>query len=183
MLYWRLEADLLLKYKDNAGAFAAFKNAHQIDPENPHLNYQYAIVAQEFGETGLAERLLQGIISSDSSNASALNALGFMLLEKTNRLTEAAKYIEKAHQLRPDNAAIVDSMGWLQFHKGNYKEAAALLSSAYQKTEDPEIASHLIEVLVVQGDTKQAKELLAHMIEQYPDDKRLKSIQIKIIDI
>ena len=182
-LYWRLEADLLLKYKDDKGAFIAFKHAHKIDPENTRLNYQYAIVAQSVDEIELAERLLLEIIRLDSENALALNAIGFMLLEKTDRLSEASAYIEKAHQLLPGDAAITDSMGWLQFRKGNFKEAAVLLSSAYQKTEDPEIASHLIEVLVSQGETKQAKELLVRMMEQYPDDERLKNIKKKIIDI
>ena len=182
-LYWRLEAELLLKYKDEKGAFIAFKNAHKIDPENTRLNYQYALVAQGVGEIGLAEGLLLEIIRLDSENASALNAIGFMLLEKTDRMAEASVYIEKAHELFPDDAAITDSMGWLQFRKGNIKEAVVLLSSAYQKSEDPEIASHLIEVLVSQGETKQAKELLVRMMEQYPDDERLKNIKKKIIDI
>ena len=182
-LYWRLEAELLLKYKDDKGAFIAFKNAHKIDPDNTRLNYQYAIVAQGLDEIELAERLLMEIIRLDSDNASALNAIGYMLLEKTDRLVEASAFIEKAYELQPSDAAIADSMGWLQFRKGNFKEAAVLLSSAYQKTEDPEIASHLIEVLVSQGETKQAMELLARMIEQYPDDERLKNIKKKIIDI
>jgi len=182
-LYWRLEAELLIKYKDDKGAFIAFKNAHKIDPDNARLNYQYAIIAQSVDEIELAEQLLQEILRLDSDNAAALNAIGFMLLEKTDRLAEASAYIEKAHKIMPNDAAITDSMGWLQFRKGNFKEAEALLSSAYEKTEDPEIASHLIEVLVSQGQTKQAKELLARMMEQYPDDERLKHIKKKIIDI
>lgn len=182
-LYSRLEAELLLKHKDQKGALSAFKKAHKIDTGNSRLNYQYAIVAQGEGDIDLAERLLTEIIRLQSDNAAALNALGFMLLEHTDRLTEAAAYIEKAHELLPDDAAIADSMGWLHFRKGNFQEAAILLFSAYQKTEDPEIASHLIEVLVSQGETKQAKELLVRMMEQYPDDERLKSIQKKIIDI
>jgi Flp pilus assembly protein TadD len=182
-LYWRLEAELLLKYKDETGAYNAFKSAYKIDPENTRMNYQFAIVAQGTGDVVLAERLLVDILGRQPDNAAALNALGFMLLEKTDRLTEASAYIEKAFEMFPEDAAIKDSMGWLQFKKGNFKEAAALLFSAYQKTEDPEIAGHLIEVLVSQGETKQAKELLVRMMEQYPDDERLKIIQRKIIDI
>ena len=182
-LYTRLEAELLLKYKDHKGALIAFKKAYKIDPGNRRMNYQYAIVAQGEGDVDLAERLLVEIITLDANNAAALNALGFMLLEHTERLIEASAYIEKAHELRPDDAAIIDSLGWLNFRKGNFKEAAVLLFSAYQKTEDPEIASHLIEVLVSQGETKQAQELLVRMMEQYPDDERLKNIQKKIIDI
>ena len=182
-LYWRLEAELLLKYKDETGAYNAFKNAYKIDPENTRMNYQFAIVSQGIGDVEMSERLLVDILSRQPENAAALNALGFMLLEKTDRLTEASAYIEKAFEMFPEDAAIKDSMGWLQFKKGNFKEAAVLLFSAYQKTEDPEIAGHLIQVLVSQGETKQAKELLVRMMEQYPDDERLKSIQRKIIDI
>jgi Flp pilus assembly protein TadD len=182
-LYWRLEAELLLKHKDDAGASHAFKNAYKIDSENAKLSYQYAIVSQRIGEIELAERLLLEILRTQPENASALNALGFMLLEKTDRLVEASAYIEKAHELLPDDVAITDSMGWLHFKKGNFKEAAVLLFSAYQKTEDPEIASHLIQVWVSQGQTEQAKELLVRMMQQYPDDERLKSIQKIIIDI
>ena len=182
-LYWRLEAELLLKYKDETGAYNAFKSAYKIDPENTRMNYQFAIVSQGIGDVEMSERLLVDILSRQPENAAALNALGFMLLEKTDRLTEASAYIEKAFEMFPEDAAIKDSMGWLQFKKGNFKEAAVLLFSAYQKTEDPEIAGHLIQVLVSQGETKQAKELLVRMMEQYPDDERLKSIQRKIIDI
>jgi len=182
-LYWRLEAELLLKYQDKEGAFVAFKNAHKIDPDNSQLNYQFALVAQGFGEIVLAERLLIELVQFQPENAAALNALGFLLLEKTDRLSEASAYIEKAHEIMPDDAAIVDSLGWLHYRKGNFEKAAMLLSSAYQKTEDPEIASHLIEVLVSQGETQQAKALLARMIAQYPDDERLKTIQKKIIGI
>ena len=183
LLYWRLEAELLLKYKDDEGAFAAFKSAHKLDSDNIRMNYQFAIVAQSLDDVKLAERLLVDVLQKQSDNAAALNALGFMLLEKTDRLVEASAYIEKAHELLPDDAAIADSMGWLHYRKGNVKQAAELLFSAYQKTEDPEIASHLIEVLISQGESKQAQELLVRMMEQYPDDEMLKSIQKKIIDI
>ena len=182
-LYWRLEAELLLKYKDEKGAYLAFQNAHKMDSGNSRLNYQYAIVAQRLGKVEVAEDLLVEIIRLHPDHASALNALGFMLLEETDRLVEASAYIEKAHALLPDDAAIADSMGWLHFRKGNLDKAAALLLSAYEKTEDPEIASHLIQVLFSQGESKQAKELLVRMMEQYPDDERLKSIQKEIIDI
>jgi TolA-binding protein len=57
------------------------------------------------------------------------------------------------------------------------------LLNAYSETEDPEIASHLIEVLLTQGQQQEARELLARMIQQYPEDPSLKSVQKKIIDI
>ena len=106
-----------------------------------------------------------------------------MLLEETDRIDDAAAYIAKAHELRPKDVAILDSLGWLKYKQGNIPEAMTLLMDAYQQSEDPEIASHLIEVMIIQGQQQEAKAVLVRMIQQYPDDERLKSMQKKIIDI
>lgn len=182
-LFWRLEAELLAKYKDYASSVIAYEKAYRIVPGNIQLNYEYAVVIQYLGNVDKAEQLLTGIIEVDLKHADALNALGFMLLEKTDRLTEAADYIQKAYELRPNDPAIKDSLGWLYFRQGKVADAAALLLNAYSETEDPEIASHLIEVLLTQGQQQEARELLARMIQQYPEDPSLKSVQKKIIDI
>ena len=183
LLYWRLEAELLAKYSDLVGAAEAFRNAYQIDPDNSQMNYQYSIIAQRIGDIQRAEELLAELIVREPGNADALNALGFMLLEETDRIDDAAAYIGKAHELRPKDVAILDSLGWLNYKQGNIPEAMTLLMDAYQQSEDPEIASHLIEVMIIQGQQQEAKALLVRMIQQYPDDERLKSMQKKIIDI
>ncbi|PWQ99166.1 tetratricopeptide repeat protein [Leucothrix pacifica] len=183
LLYWRLEAELLVKYGDAQGAVGAFEKAYQIDPNNSNMNYQFAIIAQSIGQIERAEDLLAEIIVREPANADALNALGFMLLEKTDRLEDAAAYISKAHELRPEDVAIIDSLGWLKYKQGDLKGAMSLLMSAYEQSEDPEIASHLIQVMIMQGQQQEAKALLVRMIQQYPDDERLKSMQKKIFDI
>lgn len=182
-LYWRLEAELLTKYQDYTGAVSAFEQAYRIEPNNGQMNYQYAIVVQSVGDIERAEELLLELIEREPGNADALNALGFMLLENTNRIDDAGAYITKANQLRPDDLAILDSLGWLKYKEGNIEEALKLLSAAYEQSEDPEIASHLIEVMIVKGQQQEAKALLVRMIQQFPDDERLKSMQKKIIDI
>ena len=182
-LYWRLEAELLSKYNDKIGAYEAFRSAYQIDPDNSQMNYQYAMIAQSIGEIVRAESLFSKLIEREPDNVDALNTLGFMLLEETNRVDDAAVYITKAYELRPEEAAIIDSLGWLRYKQGNIQDAMALLMTAYEQSEDPEIASHLIEVMIVQGQQQEAKALLVRMIQQYPDDERLRSIQEKIIDI
>ncbi|PID46707.1 MAG: hypothetical protein CSB47_02710 [Proteobacteria bacterium] len=178
-LYWRLEGELLAKYLDHKGALVAFARAYKIDPYNSRMNYQYAIVAHSAGDIKAAEALLVALIEREPANADALNALGFILLDIPERIDDAAAYISKANELRPDDLAIIDSLGWLRYKQGRIDEAMALLSKAYEQSEDPEIASHLIEVMIVKGQRKAAKALLAKMIQQYPDDERLQAMQEK----
>lgn len=49
----------------------------------------------------------------------ALNALGYTLADRTTRYSEAKALIDKAHQLTPDDPAILDSLGWVNYRLGN----------------------------------------------------------------
>lgn len=92
-------------------------------------------------------------------NAQALNALGYTLADRTDRYQEALGYIEQALALLPDDAAVLDSMGWVQFRLGDFTKALEFLRRAYQLNPDPEIAAHLSEVLWAAGQRDEAKNL------------------------
>ena len=59
-----------------------------------------------------------------------LNYLGYSLVERREKLDEALAMIERAVAQRPDNGAIVDSLGWVQFRLGDYAEAVQNLERA-----------------------------------------------------
>jgi len=107
----------------------------------------------------LAENDFRTIIRYQPNNATALNALGYTLADRTTRYDEALELIEKALQLEPNNAAIIDSMGWVQFRLGNYEEAILRLREALKALPDPEVASHLGEVLWTVGEKAEAQDV------------------------
>ena len=59
--------------------------------------------------------------------------------------------IKKASEIAPEDAFIMDSLGWVEFRRGNAAEAARILRAAWQARPDAEIAAHLGEVLWAQG--------------------------------
>ncbi|RVU83869.1 tetratricopeptide repeat protein [Leucothrix sargassi] len=179
-LYWRLEAKLRSRYGKEADALEAYRQAYQLNPTNNRMNYQYAMTAQRAGDIALAETLLLEMTQRNPADADAFNALGYMLLESGERLDDAETYITKAYELNPNDAIIIDSLGWLYYKQGKINDAASLLMSAYQMIEDPEIATHLIEVLLKQGQTQEATALLSKVMEQYPNDEDLISIKKKL---
>ena len=89
-------------------------------------------------------------------DATALNALGYTLADRTTRYDEAKALVARALELQPDEPAILDSMGWVLFRTGQYEESVSYLRRAYAEFPDPEVAAHLGEVLWVQGDTESA---------------------------
>ena len=76
-----------------------------------------------------------------------LNYLGYSLVERGEKLDEALDMIETAAAARPDNGAIVDSLGWVYFQLGRYDEAVVQMERAASLLPtDPVINDHLGDV-------------------------------------
>jgi len=120
------------------------------------LLYERALLAEKMGQIDSMEQDFLTILKNDPDNANALNALGYTLTEQTDRFLEALSYIEKALQLEPEQSYILDSMGWVQFKLGRIEEALKYLLRAYNKSNDPEIAAHISEVYLHNGDKSNA---------------------------
>src|SRR5690606_24963303 len=120
-------------------------------PGSTDLLYARAMLFVERGQIEKAEVDLRAIIASEPDNATALNALGYTLADNTQRYDEALTLINRALQLRPDDPAILDSLGWVSFRLGNLEEAILRLRQAMKLAPDPEIAAHLGEALWANG--------------------------------
>lgn len=128
-------------------------------PDDLQLLYARALVAAELDEIALAEQDLRVVISREPENANALNALGYTLADKTDRLDEARELVEAALVLRPDDAHILDSMGWILYRLNDYPKAIEFLEKALKADNNPEIIAHLGEVLWESGDQNAARDV------------------------
>ena len=115
-------------------------------------------------------------------SALALNAYGYTLADQTDRYREAEKLIRKALKYDPDNAAIIDSWGWVLFKLGRYAEALVELERAYEGMQDHEVAAHIVETLVALDRRDEALERLVEAEEKTPDSKLLKDVRERLFD-
>ena len=73
-----------------------------------------------------------------------LNYLGYSWTEQGRNLQQAKEMIEKAVQQRPNDGAMVDSLGWVAMRMGNIPEAVRLLERAVElEPGDATINGHL----------------------------------------
>lgn len=93
-------------------------------------------------------------------SATALNAYGYTLADRTDRYREAEKLIRKAIKIEPDNPAIIDSLGWVLHKRGKHQQALLELQRAYESFDDAEVAAHIVEVLHVLDRSDEALEFL-----------------------
>jgi tetratricopeptide (TPR) repeat protein len=164
------EAQILRDAGDNAGAYAVLDKALGEHPDDPDLLYDIAMVAEKLDRLDVAEARLGRLIALKPDNAQALNALGYTLVDRTNRTAEGLALIEKAHKLSPDDPFILDSMGWAYFRLGQLDQAERYLRQALNERPDAEIAAHLGEVLWKKGDTERAREIWQSQLKSTPDN-------------
>jgi tetratricopeptide (TPR) repeat protein len=139
------------------------------------------MLAEQLGKHEIFEQMMRKVIEIKPDYAQAYNALGYSLLDRNERVQEAMSLVEKANHLAPDDAAIIDSMGWGQYRLGNLEKSVEFLHRAYNANPDPEIAAHLGEVLWVQGVKEQAKKVWGDAFKAHPENEILQSTMKKFI--
>lgn len=172
-----LKADIYSEQKKNQEAFDLLTEQLVNFPEHRDLLYTRALIAEKVDRLDILELDLKKILLKKPNDVAALNALGYTLVDRTGRYNDAAEYLERALKLKPGEAVIIDSMGWLQFKRGRVNEALALLRTAYEKQQENEIAIHLAEVLWVLGQRSEAKEIFNEALKKAPDDEYLLKFQ------
>lgn len=167
------EADLLREAKDHVGVFALLDAAVRERPDHVDLLYDRAMAAEKLNKFKVLEEDLRKVIKLKPDYAHAYNALGYTLVEKTDRLAEAAELLDKAISLAPEDPFILDSMGWLNYRKGNLDKAREFLERAWRLRQDPEIAAHLGEVLWMKGSREEASRLWRNSLQSHPGNEAL----------
>lgn len=175
-----VEGQILADTRAYAEAVALYSEALAEFPGNPDLLYARALMAEQVDRLDLLESDLRAILAQDPENATALNALGYTLADRTDRHEEALGYITRALEQRPDDPAVIDSMGWVQYRLGNLEAAERYLRQAHERMPDPEVSAHLIEVLWVRGEREEARELFVRSRRAHPDSEPLRELQERL---
>ncbi len=99
---------------------------------------------EQAGDWTAARPALERAVALAPDQASALNYLGYAMLDRGVDAGAATRLIERASQLAPDDAAITDSLGWVYYRQGRLPQAiAALEKAAAGQPGDAAINDHL----------------------------------------
>lgn len=164
-----LEAHLLSSQNQLAEALAPLEAGITRFPQSTRLIYTRAMLFTRLDDLPKAEADFKRVLALAPDNAAALNALGYTLADRTNRLEEAYQYVREAYRLAPEDPAIIDSLGWVEYLRGNHEAALKNLRNAMELMPDHEIAAHLGEVLWVTDNKKEAQQVWRRGLELQPD--------------
>ncbi|MCW8854394.1 MAG: tetratricopeptide repeat protein [Gammaproteobacteria bacterium] len=164
------QGEVLRAAKRHQEALEIYNLAIKDSPKNTDLLYARALIAEKLDRLDITESDLLTVLNYEPKNANALNALGYTLADKTDRLQEAKEYILKAVALLPDDPAILDSLGWVYFRLGEYENALKWLRKAFAQLEDAEIAAHLGATLWQTGKLDDAEKIWKRGLELQADN-------------
>ncbi|MXZ32221.1 MAG: tetratricopeptide repeat protein [Gammaproteobacteria bacterium] len=140
-------------------------------PNHADLLFSRVLVHDAVGDMAGSEEDLQQIIRMKPDNSRALNHLGYMLADRTERYEEALELIERAIALEPEDPAIIDSLGWAQYKLGILEEALENLRRAYAAFPDHEVAAHLGEVLWALDRREEAEQIWEEALTENPESE------------
>lgn len=166
-----VEAEILNKNRLHDEALLLLDEAISAHPRENILLFSRALTADKLKNLPQFEKDMQELLARDPENASYLNALGYTLADRTQRFGEAEVYLRQAYRLKPDDPAIIDSMGWLQYRLGNVTEALEYVRKAYTLLQDEEIGLHLAELLWATGDREEAARVWRQLLQRNPDSE------------
>ena len=172
----QIEAQLLREAKAWQDTFDMLSKAVEQFPESFELLYDRAMAAERVDRLDVLESDLRRVIQLKPDYAHAYNALGYTLADRTGRHDEAFALIEKAVKLAPEDPFILDSLGWVQYRRGNLDEALKHLRGAFRARPDPEIAAHLGEVLWKLGQRDEARGVWQAALKENPDHETLLAV-------
>jgi tetratricopeptide (TPR) repeat protein len=160
--------------RDDA-AVEVLREALKATPGHPGLEYQLGLTLAQIGRNREAIAQLEKFWRSRPQDPNAMNALGYTLADSGVQLPRAEQLIRDALKPVPDNAALIDSLGWVRFRRGDNAGALRELERAWQLSRNPEIAAHWGEVLWAAGRQGEARSVWARGLARDPDSAPLKA--------
>ncbi|HTQ98670.1 MAG TPA: tetratricopeptide repeat protein, partial [Candidatus Acidoferrum sp.] len=170
-----MEGNTLLDEKQFETAKSFLNSSVGAFPNNVELLFLRSVLSQDINDLALMESDLRKIILLEPQSPVAYNSLGYTLADRTDRYQEAYELIKHAYDLSPNDPAIIDSLGWVQYKLGMYHEARDNLDKAYKLFPDAEVAAHLGEVLWKLGEKSAATKLWRSALSTAPDGAYLRS--------
>ena len=169
---WRAQA-LWFSETDRSQAIALLNQIISVQPSEDLIYIRGLYYALD-GKIVEMEKDFSQILANNPQHTNALNAYGYTLVDMTNRLEEGIGMINRAFALDSERPAIVDSLGWAYYRKGNLQQALVLIHWAYSRLQDAEIGAHYGEILWNLGYTEEAQILLNRELRREPNNDILK---------
>ncbi|HKF04022.1 MAG TPA: tetratricopeptide repeat protein [Candidatus Sulfotelmatobacter sp.] len=162
------------------GALNAFGRVAQLLPRSGSAYFDIAQVQDLRGDWQQAQTSYRKVLELEPDNVIAKNNLAWSYAEHGGNIDLALGLAQEAHQAKPDDPQICDTLGWIYLKKNTPGAAIeAFRQSLTLQPKNPEYSYHLGMAYLRAGDTTKAKQQLEATVRMesassvIPDAKKL----------
>lgn len=162
-------------------ALHALETALSRHADDAQLLFQHAAVLERAGRFGPAADAFRRLLADDPDNATALNYLGYMLIDNDLDVKAGIGHVQQALKREPKNPAYLDSLGWGHYKQKEYRKALdLLLQAARALPTDPTLQEHLGDVYRALGRTHDARDCYEKALSFSPEADALPRLKDKL---
>ncbi len=171
--FWGLESNILIELDQVDKARDILEEGLQEHSRDPELLFQLGFVEHEGGNQERALELMRRVLDKQPDHDSALNFLGYTLVEQERDLDKAGRMIHRALELDPDNPYYLDSLAWYYFKRDKLKKAWETIKKAVSQVgDDPTIWEHYGRIAEKLSKKEQARKGYENALELEPETEK-----------
>lgn len=179
-----LMSQLFEEKKDFKNALNTLKTAEVKFHKSSDVYYHLGILLDKMNLKDDMIVNMQKVIEIEPEHAQALNYLAYTWADSGKNLEQAESYARKAVEKENEDAFIMDTLGWVLFKKGKFKEAVTVLEKAHEMQPQVSIISeHLGDIYTKMNLHSKARLLFIKAVEAEADLDRKKEIKYKLSQI
>lgn len=179
-----MRASLLNAKSDYLGAARLLEEGLRKHSENVEMLFQHAIMLDRLGKKEAMMAQMKKVLEIKPDHVQSMSYLAFSLAELNLNLPEAEDIARRAVDLAPQDAYVLDTLGWVLFKQKKLAEAITVLEKAYSfQPSSSIIAEHLADAYSMQSKTEKAKEMYNKAVGLTTDEGQADKIRSKLQEL
>jgi uncharacterized protein (TIGR03790 family) len=172
-----VRAESALRDGDRVAARRLTEQASELAPNAVPLHLLMAEFLAAAGDADAAAERYARIVALEPGHVVALNNLAYDLAVRQKKPDQALPMARRALSLARGNATILDTVGWIEYLRGNTAEASRLLVAAAKGApRNPEVRLHSAIALASQGARGAAAAELAEALRLDPSFEKREDV-------
>ena len=173
---YQAQADILKRMNNNKAARRLLDEAIKNLPDDPDLIYAEVLLLDPFQDRAKLEQLLNRLLEIEPNSPTYLNAYAYTLALQNRRLDDARHYVELALEYTPDQASILDTLGYITYLQNDFETSAQVLAKAYTLSNSVSIGVRYAKALYMQGKIAEFSAVLQQLKQKHPNDPQLEQL-------
>lgn len=180
---YQAQADILKKTNNKKAALALLDEAIKNLPDDPELIYAEVLLLDPFTDRDKLDKTLKQLLIIEPNSPTYLNAYAYTLALQNRRLKEARKYAELALEYAPEQASILDTLGYIAFLQNDFETAVKVLGQAYALSQNVNIGIRYAKALYMQGALTQFSDVLQQLKQNHANAPQLQQLDSLILPV